>query len=177
MRIDNISTLSGDIGLVPSASALPNQATSIQAVNTTTQTFANLQSTTITGWTNQIAINAGEWNPTTGIYTSTGPGTYLVACSLQLASHTYAGANSEVSFFTTISSGGVGGGVARFFNEVANYSGLTPTMQFNSLVRFTAAGQTMRIQVYNATGGPMGNFTANNGTAITIQEISSTISR
>ena len=176
MRIDNISTLSGDIGLVPSASALPNQATCIQAVNTTTQTFANLQSTTITGWTNQIAINAGEWSASTGIFTSAGAGTYLVACSLQLASHTYAGANSEVSFFTTISSGGIGGGVARFFNEAAGYSGLTPTLQFNSLVRFTAAGQTMRIQVYNATGNPMGNFTANNGTSITIQEVSNTIS-
>jgi hypothetical protein len=158
------------------ASVLPIPATSIQASNTTTQTFANLQSTTITGWTDNIAINAGEWNASTGVFTSAGPGTYMVACSLQLASHTYAGANSEVSFFTTISSGGIGGGVARFFNEAANYSGLTPTMQFTCLVRFTAAGQTMRIQVYNGTGNAMSNFTANNGTAITIQEVSSTIS-
>ena len=161
--------------LAVTASVLPTPATSIQASNTTAQTFANLQSTTITGWTNQIAINAGEWNASTGVFTSAGPGTYLVACSLQLASHTYAGANSEVSFFTTIS-GGIGGGVDRFFNQVTNYSGLTPTLQFTCLVRFTAAGQTMRLQIYNATGNSMSNFTANNGTAITIQEVSRTIS-
>jgi hypothetical protein len=161
--------------LFGTASVLPTPATSIQAVNTTTQTFANLQSTTITGWTNQIAINAGEWNASTGVFTSAGPGTYMVACSLQLASHTYGGANSEVSFFTTIS-GGIGGGVTRFFNQVASFSGLTPTLQFTCLVRFTAAGQTMRLQIYNATGASMSNFTDNNGTAITIQEVSSTIS-
>jgi hypothetical protein len=175
MRIDNPTFQPGGLNTVTTASVLPTAATSIQAFNTTAQTFANLQSTTITGWTNQIATNAGEWDASTGVFTSAGPGTYMVACSLQLASHTYAGANSEVSFFTTIS-GGIGGGVDRFFNQVADYSGLTPTMQFTCLVRFTAAGQTMRLQIYNATGNSMSNFTNNNGTAITIQEVSSTIS-
>jgi hypothetical protein len=156
------------------ASVLPNQATSIHAFNFTSQSFPNLQTTTITGWTDNIAINAGEWNASTGVFTSAGPGLYLVSANLQLASLTFGGANSEISFFTTIT-GGTGGGTSRYFNEVTGYSGFPPTLQFTGLVRFTAAGQTLQLQVYNAIGNATTNYSSG-GTHLTMQEISSTIS-
>jgi hypothetical protein len=142
--------------------------TLVHAFNFINQSFPNLQTTTITGWTNNITTNAEQWDASTGVFTSAGPGTYIVACSVQFAASTFGGANSELSIFTTIS-GGLGGGVSRFFNEVSGYAGFPPTLQFTSLVRFTAAGQTMRLQVYNGIGSAVVNH--NNGTSITIQQV------
>lgn len=161
--------------LFGTASVLPTPATSIMAFNTSAVSFPSLTSTDITGWTNVVAVNASQWNASTGVFTSTRPGSYIVACSVQFASMTLAAVGPELSMFTTTGAGVDGGGVARFFNQVAGISTFPSSLQFTCLVRFTAAGQTLKIQVYNGQNATATNNS--NGTSLMIQEVSSTISR
>lgn len=167
--------VSGSItaSLFGTASVLPIPATSIMAVNTSALTFSTASSTDITGWTNVVAENASQWNASTGVFTAARTGSYIVACSVQFGQMNMVNLGSELSVFTSTT--GQGSGAARFFNQVANVNTFPPSIHFTCLVRFTAANQTMKIQVYNGNTTNATNHT--NGTTLMIQEVSSTISR
>ena len=59
--------------------------TLVQAQNTSGQSIANNGTPIVTGWSNIISQNAAEWNATTGVFTATKSGTYLVSSNLTYA--------------------------------------------------------------------------------------------
>jgi len=146
MRIDNLSTVSGDIGLINSASFLAGSVpTLVQAQNGSAQSIPNNSGTTITNWTNVTAQNAAEWNPTTGVFTATKAGVYAVSAGILFAQCT-ANINTEFSI-------GLDDAFAYHISQTTSAI-QRPTGFLTQIVRL-AIGGTFRLNAYHNQGGPV----------------------
>ena len=146
MRIDNLSTVSGDIGLINSASFLAGSVpTLVQAQNASAQLINHNTGTTITNWTNVTAQNAAEWNPTTGVFTATKAGVYVVSAGL-LYNDCTANINTEFSIALNDA----------FAYHIAQTTSLIkrPTGFLTQIIRM-AIGDTFRLQTYHNQGNPI----------------------
>ena len=147
MRIDNLSTVAGDIGLLPSASFLDGSVpTFVQARNASGQSIASgTPSPIITNWTNVTAQNAAEWNPTTGVFTATKAGVYVVSAGL-LYNDCTANINTEFSIALNDA----------FAYHIAQTTSLIkrPTGFLTQIIRM-AIGDTFRLQTYHNQGNPI----------------------
>jgi hypothetical protein len=85
----SLTVITGSIILSPESTitgSTINQPTLVQARNTSGQSISNNAVATVTNWTNIFTQNAAEWNPTTGVFTATKAGVYLVSTNLTYAS-------------------------------------------------------------------------------------------
>jgi hypothetical protein len=161
--------------LATSASALiGSQPTYIQAHNASGQSFPNVTTTTITGWTNNIVQNAAEWNPTTGIFTATKAGTYRVSAKLMFAIFTPSALNNEYNIGIVSTAQGTISTSYIFVDSLANV--IRPLPEVSAIVTVTP-GQTIRINVYNETGNSRVLFQNAQATTITIEELPTRIQR
>ena len=150
------------------------QATYLHVHKTSTQSIPNNSATVLTSYsTPTTAINAGEWNSTTGVFTATKAGIYSVQFSVQFTTETYSTANTEVSA-NIAKNGNLYMGYGRWFNPGANFVGYPPSIV--AIAVFTVAiGDTISAIVYQASGATKNIH--NNGTFLTIKELPSRIIR
>ena len=146
MRIDNLSTVSGDIGLINSASFLAGSLpTYVQAQNGSSQSIPNGTGTTITNWTNVFAQNAAEWNPTTGVFTATKRGVYVVSAGL-LYNDCTAFINAEFSVTVVTNSS---------YHIAQTTSSIKRPTGFATGILVLNIGDTFRVTTYQNQGGPV----------------------
>jgi hypothetical protein len=168
MRIDNLSTVSGDIGLINSASFLAGSVpTYIQAQNGSSQSIPHNTGTTITNWTNVFAQNAAEWNPTTGVFTATKAGVYVVSTGL-LYNDCTATINTE--FSVTL-------GITTSYHIAQTTSSIKRPTGFTTGIIVLAIGNTFRVSAYQNQGGsvPLNSEAWSN--TINIRELPHTLTR
>jgi hypothetical protein len=188
MRIDNITTRPGDVGLIPSSSMLTGIATSasysvtasylggtlptlVHAQNTSGLTVADNSTVTVTGWTNLLAQNAAEWNATSGVFTATKAGTYSVSTTVTYAAAAAATFGSQV--YTSIRRSGVIQSAASIYSETGN-SILRGSPSTTAIVSL-GVGDTITIQTYQNLGSTVALSTGAGLTTVSIQEIASRI--
>ena len=188
MRIDNITTRPGDVGLIPSSSMLTGIATSasysvtasyldgtlptlVHAQNTSGQTVNNNSTVIITGWTNLLAQNASEWSPSTGVFTAFKAGTYSVSATVTYAAQATSTFGSQV--YVSIRRSGVIQSAASIYSETGNsiLRGSPSTTAIVSLV----AGDTIAIHTFQDLGATAALSTGPGLTTVSIQEIASRI--
>jgi hypothetical protein len=147
--------------------------TLVQATNTSGQSIGNNVSPSIivTGWTNTYTQNATEWNPTTGVFTATKAGTYLVSSNLTYAakSANQSGNVSNVSVFKNSTAQSISTIAA--LNTAAVIRGMGTAIAIVNL----AIGDTITIRTYHDLVGTATLSTTTGLNNVTIQQISSTI--
>ena len=150
MRIDNLSTVAGDIGLLPSASFLDGSVpTFVQARNASGQSIASgTPSPIITNWTNVTAQNAAEWNPTTGVFTATKAGTYYVSINIWFNS-TVAPLNTQ--FSCSCRKNGSLISAAYYYSESGTV-GTVRNVGFASAIIPVVAGDTIDFRTFQNSG-------------------------
>jgi hypothetical protein len=150
MRIDNLSTVAGDIGLLPSASFLDGSVpTFVQARNASGQTIASgLPSPIITNWTNVETQNAAEWNPTTGVFTATKAGTYFVSVNVWFNSTT---APLNTQFACSFRKNGSLISAAYYYSESGTV-GIVRNVGFASAIIPVVAGDTIDFRAFQNSG-------------------------
>ena len=166
----SIAVANGGTGATSAATAVTNlgfsTSTYIAAAKTTAQTCSTATTTRITNFSNNVAINAGEWNATTGIFTATKAGIYAVSASIQMASINTSNA-FEISL--TINKSGVVASVGRFFNNTSTtWNQFPPSVQTNTIVQLNV-GDTIDMGVWQNSGSNWNTYTS--GTSFTIQEL------
>jgi hypothetical protein len=194
MRIDNPTFSPGSLNTVATASLSTSASfatsasiattasylngtlpTLVQAQNTSGQSIGNnvTPSTTITGWTNLFTQNAAEWNATTGVFTATKAGTYLVSANLTYADKAAALVNQvvNVSVFK-------GSTLQSLSTTAANTtsSTLKGTGTAISIVNLDI-GDTITIRTYHNLGSTSTLITTSGLNSVTIQEIPTRIQR
>jgi hypothetical protein len=168
MRIDNLSTVSGDIGLINSASFLAGSVpTLVQAQNGSAQSIPHNTGTTITNWTNLTAQNAAEWNPTTGIFTATKAGVYVVSAGILFAQCT---ANLNTEFSIAI-------GDAFAYHIAQTTSAIQRPTGFVTSLLVLNIGDTFRVTTYHGQGGPVALNSEAWSNTINIRELPHTLTR
>jgi hypothetical protein len=152
-----------------SSTLIGSDATYLAVSKSSAQTIASSY-TTITNWaTPYTSINAGEWNGTTGVFTATKTGTYLVNGQLQMGSAAW-NQNSAVGvqiFKNSTTSIGVGIAV----NQVS--ASTFPAQCNASTVVSLVPGDTLRLTAFSGVTASIHNL----GTALTIQELPTKIQR
>jgi hypothetical protein len=147
--------------------------TLVQATNTSGQSIGNNVSPSIivTGWTNLTTQNATEWNPTTGVFTATKSGTYLVSSNLTYAakSANQSGNVSNVSVFKN--------STAQSISTIAalNTASVIRAMGTAIAIVNLAIGDTITIRTYHDLVGTATLSTTTGLNNVTIQQIESTI--
>ena len=174
MRIDNLSTVSGDIGLINSASFLAGSVpTLVQAQNASAQLINHNTGTTITNWTNLTAQNAAEWNPTTGVFTATKAGTYSVSAHLFYVGSTANAIGNEANVGVSLNSNAV----AVASNTATTTSAVDRPTGFASVIVNLVPTDTIRIISFQNLGGPRSLSTNFWRTVLSINEIPGRITR
>jgi hypothetical protein len=147
--------------------------TLVQATNTSGQSIGNNVSPSIivTGWTNLTTQNATEWNATTGVFTATKAGTYLVSSNLTYAakSANQSGNVSNVSVFKN--------STAQSISTIAalNTASVIRSMGTAIAIVNLAIGDTITIRTYHDLVGTATLSTTTGLNNVTIQQIASTI--
>jgi hypothetical protein len=169
MRIDNLSTVSGDIGLINSASFLDGSVpTYIQAQNGSSQSIPHNTGTTITNWTNVFAQNAAEWNPTTGVFTATKAGVYVVSAGLLYNDCTCPSTNTE--FSVTL-------GVTTSYHIAQTTSLIKRPTGFATGILVLAIGNTFTVSAYHNQGGSVSLNSEAWSNSINIRELPHRLTR
>ena len=153
--------------------ALP---TLVQAQNNSGQSIGNNvanPSTTVTGWTNMYTQNATEWNATTGVFTATKAGTYLVSANLTYAAKSAAQTANVVNVQVVKNSTSQAVSTMAATNTTTVIKG---TGTATSVVN-VAAGDTITIRTYQDLGSAALLSSTVGLNNITIQEIPSRITR
>jgi hypothetical protein len=150
MRIDNLSTVAGDIGLIPSASFLDGSVpTFVRARNTSGQSIPNgIPSPIITNWTNVETQNAAEWNATTGVFTATKAGTYFVSVNLWFNGTT---APLNTQFSCSCRKNGVLVSAAYYYSESGTV-GYTRNVGFATAIISLVATETIDFRGFQNSG-------------------------
>jgi hypothetical protein len=148
------------------------QATYIMANNGSAQVIPTATQVTITNWSNQTTINASEWNSTTGVFTATKSGIYLVTGNLTYASVTDT-INAEYSM--NITKNGIVLTQARFFVPLNQTSSSFKQTNVATAIISVTIGDTIAVAAGQFTGSNRALHT--NGNTITIQELPSRIIR
>ena len=86
--------------------AAASTPTYIFATKGSAQNILANNSTTVTDWANSVSLNAGEWDASTGVFTATKAGYYLVTVSLTYDRHVAATINAEYNVYISKTSGG-----------------------------------------------------------------------
>jgi hypothetical protein len=149
------------------------QATYIYAFNGGGQTVpTGVPGLTLTGWSNATAINAAEWNPTTGVFTATKAGTYIVTINL-----TYANVidNVNAEYSANINKNGNNFGQSRLFVQVTQTAPSFKQPNVGTCLMTLVPGDTITFTAIHFTGADRSLHT--NGNAITIQELPTRIIR
>jgi hypothetical protein len=141
-------------------------ATYIMASNGSAQTIPNITQTTVSGWTNQTAINASEWNPTTGVFTATKAGVYLVTGNITYASATDV-INTEYGMGVALNDAIVTN--SRLFVQLNQTSSSYKQTNVGASIISVAVGDTITIKAAQFSGSNRTLHT--NGNTITIQEL------
>jgi hypothetical protein len=144
--------------------------TLVQAQNTSAQSVANnvVPATIITNWTNLLAQNAAEWNPTTGVFTATKAGVYLVSTNLTYGAvaNTLAGQQVNVSIRKNTTDQAISLQIAEVTSTTIRSTGTV------TAVVSLAVGDTITIRTYHNLGN---TATLSSQSNVTIQEIASRI--
>jgi hypothetical protein len=149
------------------------QATYIYAFNGGGQTVpTGSGGLTLTNWFNSTAINAAEWNPTTGVFTATKAGTYIVTINLTFAS---AVDNVNAEYSANILKNGTNFGQSRLFVQVTQSAASFKQPNVGTCIVPLAPGETITFLAMQFTGANRTLHT--NGNAITIQELPTRIIR
>jgi hypothetical protein len=149
------------------------QATYIYAFNGGGQTVpAGASGLVLTNWSNSTAINAAEWNPTTGVFTATKAGIYCVTINLTYAS-VIDNANAEYS--ASILKNGANFGQARMFVQVTQTTASFKQPSGGIAIFSVVPGETISFAATHFAGASRTLHT--NGNSITIQELPSRIIR
>ena len=148
--------------------------TLVQAQNNSGQSIGHNvanPSITVTGWTNTYTQNAAEWNATTGVFTATKAGTYLVSSNL-----TYSDKASGI-VGNVVNVQVVKNTTAQAVSTMAAESTavtLKGTGTVTAIVN-VAAGDTISIRTYHNLGSAANLITTVALNNVTIQEISARI--
>lgn len=143
--------------------------TYIQATNGSGQTLI-VGNTTLTNWTNEIASNAGEWNPTTGVFTATKAGTYQVYAIIQTNTIAWQLGTEVTIWFTK---NGSISKPSRWYATSA-FTGYPPSIQISTITTL-AVGNTISFVAYHNNN--INPTLLSNGNYMTIQEVPSKIVR
>ena len=147
--------------------------TLVQAQNTSGQSIANNTTPTITNWTNLYTQSDAEWNATTGVFTATKSGTYLVSSNLTYAAKTAAQTANTVRVLIFKNSSSIAASVMAAINTTTVVKGTgTATAILNLVV-----GDTITIRTFHDLGSAALLNTTDGWNNVTIQEISSKIRR
>lgn len=166
MRIDNLTVSSGE-------STFPLM-TYVQAQNGSQQSIPFNTITSITNWTNVTTQNAAEWNASTGVFTATKVGIYLVSSFLTYAN---ASANQGSEWNVTIGKNGTSQITAWNFSNTSAISIIRPT-QFANMIITLAVGDTLTIRGFqNLNGSAVALSDRANANILTIQELPSRLFR
>lgn len=152
MRIDNLSTVAGDTGLLPSASFNAGSVpTLVQAYNQSAQSIPHNSTTNITGWTNQTegTQNASEWNATTGVFTATKAGTYFCSLNVWFNSTVVA---LNTGFISSWTKNGTAVASGYYFVQDGASSVLRDIGVINAIISVVAT-DTIRCTAYQNSGG------------------------
>lgn len=149
--------------------------TYVFATNSSAQSIASNSSTTITGWSNSLSLNAGEWNASTGVFTATKAGYYLVNTSVTYSQHAPSAVNAEYNVFINKVSGINAVVVARAwtFSESVN-SAIRSTGSISAIVSL-AIGDQLTIGTFQSSGNTQQLYNA--GNSLVIQELPAMIVR
>jgi hypothetical protein len=174
MRIDQPTFAPGGLNTVATASALiGSQPTLVHAQNTSAQEIATGATEIIDNWTNVLAQNATEWNATTGVFTATKAGTYLVSANLTYAARSAAqsgnGANIQILKNSTI--------LARVVTPALNTASIIRGLGTATVIVNVAVGDTITIRTSHDLGATATLSTSTGHNSIAIQEIPSRIQR
>jgi hypothetical protein len=154
-------------------SLVGSRATYIFAYNNGGQSiFSGLPGLALTNWVNTTAINAGEWNPTTGVFTATKTGTYCFTINLTFSS-VIDNINSEYS--ANISKNGVFFGQSRIFVPITQTVASFKQTNVGTAIFSVVPGDTVTFIAMHFTGANRSLHT--NGNTITIQELPTSIQR
>jgi len=170
MRIDNPTFNPGGINTAATASVLVGgQATYLTVGKNGIAQTLNTSTARLTNWDAPVvSINAGEWNGTTGLFTATKPGTYLVTVQLQTTIAAWS-AGQGIAVIVTKNATGIALGNALMpatvttFCNPANATGVVTLAVGDTLSIFANAGISVN--------------TNNSGTTMTIQEIPTRLQR
>lgn len=167
--VTNLGITSGG-AIVTGSTMFP--ATYIMAQNGSGQIIPTNVQTTITNWANITAINASEWNPTTGVFTATKDGTYLVSGNITYAAVTD---TLNIEYAVNVFKNGVSLSQGRNFVQL-NQTGAS-FKQTNAAVILVSvvAGDTLGVAAGQFSGSDRALHT--NGNTITIQELPRTVTR
>lgn len=128
-----------------------NNPTYIFAQNSSGQTIQNniVPTTIITNWTNIVTNNASEWNATTGVFTATKAGTYLVSTSLTLAANTVNGVGN--SFNVAVVKNNTDQALSQYIAETT--TSIQRTTGVAQAIVSLAVGDTLTAKAYLFVGG------------------------
>ena len=147
--------------------------TLVHAQNTSGQSVADGATVTIASWTNVLAENATEWNATTGVFTATKAGTYLVSVNLTYAARsvnqTGNTANIQIVENSTI--------LARVVTPALNTASIIRGLGTATVIVKVAVGDTITIRTSHDFGSTAALSTTVGHNSLTIQEIPSRIQR
>jgi hypothetical protein len=147
--------------------------TLVHAQNTSGQSIDTGATVTIASWTNVLAENATEWNATTGVFTATKAGTYLVSANLTYAarstSQTGNIANIQIVKNSTI--------LARVITPALNTASIQRGLGTATVIVSVAVGDTITIRTSHDYGSTATLSTSTGHNSIAIQEIPSRIQR
>ena len=146
--------------------------TLVQATNTSGQSIGNnvVPSTIITNWTNMYTQSAAEWDATTGLFTATKAGVYLVSANLTYTDKAATLVNQVVNVQVVKNS------TAQSISTMAantTSSTLKSTGTATAIVSL-AVNDTITIRTYHNLGSSS-TLTTSAGNNVTIQEIASRI--
>ena len=155
--------------------AAASTPTYIYSIKSSTQSIATNTSTIITGWTNSVSLNAGEWNTSTGVFTATKAGYYLVSVNVTYEQHAASATNAEYNVYINKVSGGSTTTPARawMFAE-STASTLKPTGSVSAIV-LLAVGDELSIGTFHSSGATRSLYAS--GNSLVIQELPSKIVR
>jgi hypothetical protein len=149
------------------------QATYLAVQHNSGQSIPHATVTTVTGWTTPVtSINAGEWNGTTGIFTATKSGVYLMTANL-----TYANATDtlNIEYGVNIAKNGSAAANARIFTQLNQTGSSLKQTNTVSFIYSLVPGDTLSAQAYQASGSS--RTLHPNGNTLTIQELPSRVVR
>ena len=169
----SLTVITGSIILSPESTitgSTINQPTLVQAANTSGQSIGNnvVPAIIITNWTNLFTQNAAEWNATTGVFTATKAGVYLVSANLTYASVANTANGQQVN--VSIRKNTTDQAVSMQITSAATTS-LRSTGTATAVVSLDV-GDTITIRTYHNLGN---TATLASQSTVTIQQIASRV--
>lgn len=155
--------------------ATASTPTYIFATKGTIQNIPTNTSTSVVGWANGVSLNAGEWDASTGIFTATKAGYYLVAVSLTYERHVAAAVNAEYNVYiikTSYSTTTLPARAWMFAESTENT--FKPTGSVTAIVSL-ALGDQLSIGTFQSSGATRSVYTS--GNSLVIQELPAKIVR